>query len=450
MAALTLLTAIAGSANALPQRDVVGYWTHELRPGFNLVAFPVLPDTPTLQEVVADRLGAVEVTTWDRQLGSYRWARFDPRSGQWSGNLYLLARGVAYWVNLIGADQPRRLTVVGHPELYTRFRWRSLRNGWQFYASTYGKAQALTALPPNESRDLLVGWDAAHRRFALAEATPQMQWRGLDFERVEPDRAYIVLLNHQPPRRVGPPMEIEALYEQQLRAPLEQRRDAGDDDEFICPPQPLIVGNEGGLAVSNLDGQPHAGQLGVFAVRERMQVGAGGALEPQDERVSEYRVAPDFTRAGRFRVALGIGVGDGFLQAGDRVHLTVRDENGQETRSASFEIPADQRVINDVSFPEPLRAPSGQPAAPREFALGMPFPNPFNDRFSVEVRLAEAAPVTVALYDIAGRRAFELRTPLAPGAHRLTVPAGELATGVYLLQVTTGAHKGVAKVAHLK
>lgn len=443
---LILLTAgVAGYSPAVTQNDVVGYWTHTFQPGFNLVAFPVLPDTPTLQSVIGDKLGAVEISTYDPQIRTYRRAKFDQQTGQWQGNLYLLSRGVAFWVYIPGNDS-KNLIVTGHPEVYTKFRWSQLRFGWQFYAPTYGKAENLNDLPPLESRDLIIDWNPITRRFGLAEATIDLIWRSSQINRFAPDKAYIALLHHQPPRQVGPPLEIESLYERHA-GPIALTPDEGDG--YHKPPEPIIVGNLAGLAVCKPSGEPCNGSMIVRAYRERAVTDGQGGIVIVNDYIGEYTVATDLNNAGRFNIALTLGGEPGMLQTGDRIVLVVRDGQGGETRSTSFEIPIDERIIDDVSFTETLASPETA-FAPIEFGIGSPFPNPFNDRFSLEIRLPEFSPVSLDIFDIAGRQAFEMNIPLGTGVHRLNVPAGGIPAGVYLVQVTAGSHRGLLKVAHLK
>jgi len=432
-----------------PQNDVVGYWTHNFRPGFNLAAFPVLPDTPTPQAVIGDRLGAVEISTWDDALDGWRYTKYDPASGSWNGNLFLLSRGVAYWINLLNADEPRRLMIVGHPELYTKFRWDRLLLGRQFYAPTYGKSQALSDLPPDEARDLLIGWDAEHRQFQLAEPGAQ-GWRSPYFERLEPDRAYIVFLHHQPPRQLGPPLEIQIQYERVNAKLISNERDGIDENEFTTPPQPLIVGNIDGLPVCNPNGEVCGAELSVAIYRERIVRDEQGNDVPTAEQVAQQRVLPNPALAGRFRLAIAVGNSDGTVQPGDRVYLIARDGNGAETRSTSFEVPSDDREVIDLSFNDPLNAGGIKAEAPIEFALGEPYPNPFNDRFSIDVRIPETASVEIALYDIQGRLASKHSQPLSAGAHRLTIQGGNLAAGIYLMKVNANGKQGLVKIAHLK
>jgi len=442
---IVLLLGLAGASQAITQTDVVGYWTHEFKPGFNLVAFPVLPDTPTLQEVFGDRLGSAQITTYDRQLRDYRWASFNTETARWEGNLFLLGRGTAFWVYIPG-NEAKTVVVTGHPELYTKFRWDQLRHGWQFFAPTLGKAEALSELPPVEVRDLVLGWNNESAKFTLADITPDLTWHSSELNQIAPDKAYIALLHRQQLRPVGPPLEIEVLFERYSEPVVENPNP--QQGAFRRPPEPLIVGNESGLAVCNPNGEPCNGELRVIAFRERTRIGQGGELETYSEQLNDFRVTTQ-ANAGRFVVALALGEEDGMLAVGDRITLVVRNGRGGETRSTSFEVPADTRVVNDVEFTEELRTAEALPL-PMEFSLGTPFPNPFNDRFELDVKLPESSVVKVNLFDITGRSAYNFNLPLGAGAHRLTVPAGGVSAGVYLVQVTAGKHKGLTKVAHLK
>ena len=100
---IVLALTAAQVVDAESQRDVVGYWKFELNPGFNLIAFPLLPETPSPRAVFRDIQTDIEITTWDRLLRSYRWTRYNAETGLWTGDLFLLDRGVAYWINVMNA-----------------------------------------------------------------------------------------------------------------------------------------------------------------------------------------------------------------------------------------------------------------------------------------------------------------------------------------------------------
>jgi len=439
------LSATLEPVSAVPRRDIAGYWTLELKPGFNLVAFPVLPDDAALQVVfrdaAAEGLGSVEISMWDRGLGRYRWARLDAGTGGWLGDLYRLDRGAAYWVNLPEVDSPRRIVVTGHPEEDIKFRWETLGPGWRFYAPVFGKEQSLEEIPPDPATNLLLAWNPALNRYETAAATADRHWLAPDISSFLPDHAYIVHRTERPLRSVA---GGAAYY------PRDRLGIAGEEAGFQPPPRPVITGNSESLPICYENGNACNGSFVVRAVRERMRIGVGGELEPVYDNFGDYRVGMPESTAGHFRLALTVGSGDDYLHPGDRVHLVVVGSGGAQTQSTSFEIPADGNFVMDVSFPNPLSAPGEKPVAPVEFALGSPFPNPFNDRFQVELRLPQTASVRYAVYDLAGRAVMSASLPLAAGSHRLTVPAGQLPAGVYVLAVGDGGHQALAKIAHIK
>lgn len=446
---LTLV--IPPNTQAVTQEDVVGFWTFNLKPGFNLVSFPVLPDTPTMQEVIGDALGDVEITTWDPRLGRYRWARYDSDAESWSGDLFLVDRGAAYWVNLYNADGERTMIVTGHPEQYTRFRWQSLGSGWQFYAPTIGREELLSDLPPVSIRDLVVAWDSERACYELAEAVQNQRWHSNTFDQFEPDRAYLAYLKTRVLQPIGPLTRKEA-YLEQLSRGNRPRLDGegGDQVQYEMPPYPLIVGNKTGLPVCFENGELCSGGFTVNVVREALRMTPGGELEPFAEDMGRYAVAPGNAEEGRFNMALTVGLSRDFLNPDDRAYLVVRGPNRTETRSTSFEIPEGERFIPDISFPDPLNLPSATPTAPASFAVEAPFPNPFNDRFYVEFSLPETAPVAYRLYDMRGREVYRVERPFTAGFHRLSIKAGNLSAGIYLLQIEAGSRQGLAKVAHIK
>lgn len=80
----------------------------------------------------------------------------------------------------------------------------------------------------------------------------------------------------------------------------------------------------------------------------------------------------------------------------------------------------------------------GQPLA---LDLDTAFPNPFGVSTRLSVTLPEARTVTVAVYDVAGRRVRVLHEgPLAAGRSPFVLFAGDLANGVYTVRAVTGAY----------
>ncbi|MBT7619359.1 MAG: T9SS type A sorting domain-containing protein [Calditrichaeota bacterium] len=453
--AILLALGVANYTEAVPQEDVVGFWTIELQPGYNFVTFPVLPDTPTLAEVIGNQLGAVDITTWDDRIGGYRWAHYDPESHQWTGNLFLLSRGVGYWFNLIDAEEAQSLMTKGHPEVYTRFRLNQLGGGWNYYGPTIGRDQEITELSASHPGALLLSWNNELDRFDLAESIRESEWFSPEFDVLAPDQAYMVFQNDRSIRPIGPPMQLEAEHAEFIdNSTDDPSRDGGIHDEvaYVNPPWPLIVGNRDGLAVCFENGEACSNEIVLNVIRESLRIGLNGNLEPFAENIDRFEIPDGGIEPGKFRIALTVGESAQFLNPGDRVYLTVEGPRGSSTRSTSFEIPyTDDRFIPDVSFPSPLIASGENNAiAPREFAVAAPFPNPFNDRFSVEFNLPETAPVDYKMFDLQGREVYSASRPMTAGLHRLTIQANGISTGIYLLEIKAKGNRGLAKVAHVK
>lgn len=428
---LIIILLLPLAATAVTQQDVVGFWTFNLEPGFNLVSFPVLPENPTIQNVLSDKIGSAEITSWDNRLGRYRYSKFNSETDRWEGDLYVLNRGIAYWI-YNGNDEPQRLIVSGRPEQYTKFDWSQLDNGWSFYAPTIGKSESLRDHPPANPNDLLITWNSIESRFDLIEATPE-GWAPGYIDEFRADRSYLMYLNARQARHVGPPTALEVNY---------RPTDGSDPNggSYREPPRPLVVGNENGLPLCNPDGGVCSGGFSVQVIRE------SGDDIPQV--MMEQVVAPGDADAGKFRMALTIG---GTIQPGDQVYLLVQGAEGAETRSVSFTIPAAERFIRDISFPEPMSKPGDPALTPKQFALSSPYPNPFNDRFQIELQLPDAEAVTYTLYDIQGREALTVGKHLSAGVHRLSISApDQLSAGIYFLEMKAGANQGVAKVAYIK
>ncbi|MCB2213081.1 T9SS type A sorting domain-containing protein [bacterium] len=74
---------------------------------------------------------------------------------------------------------------------------------------------------------------------------------------------------------------------------------------------------------------------------------------------------------------------------------------------------------------------------PEAFHVGDAYPNPFNPSTSVAVTLAEAAQLTVKVYDVQGRTVATLADGRFPaGSQQLSFDASGLASGVYFLHAT--------------
>lgn len=66
------------------------------------------------------------------------------------------------------------------------------------------------------------------------------------------------------------------------------------------------------------------------------------------------------------------------------------------------------------------------------------YPNPFNDQLTVRLDMATAKPVKIEIRDLAGRLLVQLQRNSAAGKQDVEIPVGDMAAGVYLLQVRAG------------
>jgi hypothetical protein len=87
----------------------------------------------------------------------------------------------------------------------------------------------------------------------------------------------------------------------------------------------------------------------------------------------------------------------------------------------------------------------------RDFALLQNYPNPFNPTTSIAYLLKDAAPVTLTVFDLAGRTVATLvNESQTAGAHSVTFDASKLSTGVYLYRLNAGAFSETRKLMLLK
>jgi len=427
---------------AAKQQDVVGYWKHQLEPGFNFVAFPVLPDNPTIRNVIGNKLGNVEISAYDPLLKRYRTATYSTANESWSGDLYLLGRGTAYWINILG-DSPKELLISGYPEQYTKFTWNKLGNGWKHFAPTYGKAHKLSDVPPENVNDILIKWDRTKSRFVAVSVLPGNEWQTVQFENIEPDQAYIVHLNNTPAPKIGPPTELERTEAKMDVTP------APDNASRYLIPTPLVIGNQSAVPICYHNGQVCNGGFTVQVMKEVLI--AGSENDPQFDQllVDEMNMSPAVSADGRFKMVLTVNTANG-LVAGDRIFLNVVGPGGSKTSSASFVIPDGEYSVPDVSFPQPLSEPNRTALLPTAYRVTTPYPSPFNSSFRVDFQAPTAGLTTIRLFDVNGRTVKSEKVALGAGTHRLTVKGDGLANGLYIFELSSGTFKHRAKVAYLK
>ncbi len=97
-------------------------------------------------------------------------------------------------------------------------------------------------------------------------------------------------------------------------------------------------------------------------------------------------------------------------------------------------------------------APRSDYVIPAEFTLGNPFPNPFNNVVQIPFEVSQPRELTLSVYNVTGQKVATLvnNKKLAAGAHRVTWQADQVASGVYLVQLTNGSRTLTQKILLVK
>ena len=78
-------------------------------------------------------------------------------------------------------------------------------------------------------------------------------------------------------------------------------------------------------------------------------------------------------------------------------------------------------------------------AIPKTLLLGQNYPNPFNPTTEISFGVPKDEKVTLAVYDLLGRRVATLvNGEIGAGFHTVTWDASRLASGVYIYRITAG------------
>ncbi len=86
---------------------------------------------------------------------------------------------------------------------------------------------------------------------------------------------------------------------------------------------------------------------------------------------------------------------------------------------------------------------------PGAVRLGVPYPNPAQDRVAVPFRTSRPAFVTVEVHDLTGRRVLHSRQFVQGGRHEILVDLGDSAAGLYLVRAFTG-ERGSSAVSFVR
>jgi hypothetical protein len=114
------------------------------------------------------------------------------------------------------------------------------------------------------------------------------------------------------------------------------------------------------------------------------------------------------------------------------------------------------RTFEDIDIVSGLEEITGAQLLPKEFALHANYPNPFNPSTTIAFDIPQRADVTIAVYDILGRKVKTLVSEMREaGAHTVVWDGTNrqgvrTASGVYLMRMETAAYTTVRKMVLLK
>lgn len=109
-----------------------------------------------------------------------------------------------------------------------------------------------------------------------------------------------------------------------------------------------------------------------------------------------------------------------------------------------------------ASSPEGVATAEAKPDLPKRTEMLAPYPNPFNPQVTIAYALKEPAEVTIAVYDVRGRKVYEVRPGLQPAGHHAETWAGQdmrgrrQASGTYFIRLRAGNYEETRRVALVK
>ena len=108
-------------------------------------------------------------------------------------------------------------------------------------------------------------------------------------------------------------------------------------------------------------------------------------------------------------------------------------------------------IVLDVQF-TPVSVEQENDIVPAEFYLDQNFPNPFNPSTQIKFGITEASNVDLRIYDALGREVAVLVSNqfLSAGSYNVKFNAANLASGIYIYRLTSGANTVSRKMQLLK
>ncbi len=134
-----------------------------------------------------------------------------------------------------------------------------------------------------------------------------------------------------------------------------------------------------------------------------------------------------------------LGTGAGITGDGDAAHVLFRVKAAGDPGIGLAHVTA--RDAANAAVTLDAQGAATAPVTPLRTELGTPYPNPFGHTATLQLSIAHAAPVRVAVFDLAGRRVRTLLDSVQPAGVRVLVWDGRgdagvrMAPGVYVIRM---------------
>jgi hypothetical protein len=136
---------------------------------------------------------------------------------------------------------------------------------------------------------------------------------------------------------------------------------------------------------------------------------------------------------------------DASALAGENVFFAWRYRGDYATEWFLDDVRVTAEVGTDVT-------PHADVTIPERFALGTPYPNPFNSTVQIPFELAAPQQLTLSIFNVLGQRVATLvnNEKFEAGAHRMMWNGDAAASGVYLVQLESGDKLDTRKILLVK
>ncbi len=132
---------------------------------------------------------------------------------------------------------------------------------------------------------------------------------------------------------------------------------------------------------------------------------------------------------------------------GDELRISLFDETG-EREAGYFTLDGTNVYETNAYWVVEL---DGESLTPIQFGITAAYPNPFNSSTRISYSLPEASEIKLAMYDLSGRLVETVVNGVkAAGLYTVTINSADLASGLYILQLESGAEVSRQKLTLIK